>query len=173
MGNPSRDSIPPRLIRYPNRMRTVVPRRFAEEEDKSEGESGAIDIERKAPKARQWKYGGREDGGRLFLPPISIFLSLGALFSLEDAMNGSFYEPRAYLFRRSTRNIGRTPSSLPHPAAPFRPVAIHPWRRGESLPRAREGKRIFPPSVAFFSFLSATKKGRLFAPADSLQSIVK
>jgi len=33
-------------------MGTVVPRRFAEEEDKSEGESGTIDIERKAPKAR-------------------------------------------------------------------------------------------------------------------------
>jgi hypothetical protein len=33
-------------------MGTVVPQRFAKVKDKSEGESGAIDIERKAPKAR-------------------------------------------------------------------------------------------------------------------------
>jgi len=33
-------------------MGTVVPRRFAEVKDKSKGESGAIDIERKALKAR-------------------------------------------------------------------------------------------------------------------------
>ncbi|KAL0126783.1 hypothetical protein PUN28_005266 [Cardiocondyla obscurior] len=40
-----------------------------------------------------------------FLSPSLSFLPspLGALFSLEGAMNGSFYELRAYLFRPSTR----------------------------------------------------------------------
>lgn len=76
-------------------MRTVVQRRFAEEEDKSRGESEAIDIERKAPKARQWKYGGKDE--RLYFLPSLLSLSLSlsyfieALFNLEDAMNGSFY----------------------------------------------------------------------------------
>lgn len=77
----------PRLIRYPDRMRTVVQRRFAEEEDKSRGESEAIDIERKAPKARQWKYGGKDE--RLYFLPSLLSLSL----SLSFLLHRSFIQP--------------------------------------------------------------------------------
>lgn len=142
-------------------MRTVVPWRFAEEGDKSEGESGAIDIERKAPKARQWKYGGGKR--KVVLPfltspplppslsltrsPRLIFLTLSfsvvALFSLQDAMNGSFYEPRAYLFRPS-RNIGRTLFLFLLPSAPssVRTAAREPPREREFFPP--------PPRAPFF-----------------------
>lgn len=134
-------------------MGTVVPRRFAKVKDKSGGESEAIDIGRKAPKARQWKYGDKETA-RKIVPALSLSSSLfrGALFSLEGAMNGSFYELRAHLFRPST-NIGR---SLFLFLLPFRHT-IHP--------REPLREREFPAFSCRLSFISL-RKDRLFAPVN-------
>lgn len=92
-----------------------------------------------------------EGSGKLY----ALFLSfpLEALFSLEGAMNGSFYELRAYLFRPSTR----TSTGLSFPFSPFPPRNPPATPR---LPREREFPAFSRP------LLFTLREGRLFAPAD-------
>lgn len=87
---------------------------------------------------------------------LSLFLSypLEALFSLEGAMNGSFYELRAYLFRPSTR----TSAGLFSFFSPSFRLAIRPQRY--AFKRKRISRLFSSPS---FSLL---REGRHFALAD-------
>jgi len=155
----------PRLIRYPDRMGTVVRRRFAEEEDKSGGESGTIDIERRALERQKvleiWRNGCSR--ARSSFPPPSKLYS-----ALEGAMNGSFYEPRLVPLQTSSRNTGRTlflfhlsPFHSPshrHPSAPQHCAAARERERTCRFSFSpRFGKidsshpRIFAPGIARYS----------------------
>lgn len=98
----------------------------------------------------------------LCLSSLLLSRSVEALFSLGDAMNRSFYELGAHLFR-SSRNIGRT--LFPFSPPPFTSPPVH------SVARASKRNRIFhliSPSFSPHFPFSSLRKGRTrgFSPRN-------